>query len=45
MNEALHKGSSESRTTRSKDHVKHAEWGSKTQAERAFGQGVVWKEA
>lgn len=28
-----------------KTQVKHAEWGSKTHAERAFGQGVVWKEA
>lgn len=28
-----------------KTQVKHVEWGSKTHAERAFGQGVVWKEA
>ena len=28
-----------------KTQVKYAEWGSKTHAERAFGQGVVWKEA
>lgn len=28
-----------------KTQVKHSEWGSKTHAVKAFGRGVVWKEA